>query len=49
LKKDARILDRISQALAADAHLSLSPVVFYEIKRGLVTWGLNSATNSQAP
>ena len=36
LKKDARILDRISQALAADAHLILSPVVFYEIKRGLM-------------
>jgi tRNA(fMet)-specific endonuclease VapC len=36
MKKDACVLDRISQALAADAHLILSPLVFYEIKRGLM-------------
>jgi tRNA(fMet)-specific endonuclease VapC len=36
LKKDARLVDRVTQALSADARLILSPIVYYEIKRGLL-------------
>ncbi len=36
LKKDARIVNRLTEVLAADAQLILSPVVFYEIQRGLL-------------
>ena len=36
LKKDARIVNRLTEVLAADARLILSPVVFYEIRRGLL-------------
>ncbi len=36
LKKDARIVSRLRQALTANANIILSPVVFYEIKRGLL-------------
>ncbi|MBI5292832.1 MAG: PIN domain-containing protein [Chloroflexi bacterium] len=36
LKKDARVVSRLRQALAANAMIALSPVVFYEVKRGLL-------------
>jgi tRNA(fMet)-specific endonuclease VapC len=36
LKQDARIVDRVTAALSADARMILSPIVYYEIKRGLL-------------
>ncbi len=36
LKKDARVVSRLRQALAANDLIVLSPVVFYEVKRGLL-------------
>lgn len=36
LKKDARVVSRLRQALTANAAITLSPVVFYEVKRGLL-------------
>ena len=34
LKQDALVVDHVTAALAADARLFLSPIVYYEIKRG---------------
>ena len=36
LKQDARVVDRVTEALTADARLFLSPIVYFEIKRGLL-------------
>ena len=36
LKKNARVVGRLRQALAANSKITFSPVVFYEVKRGLL-------------
>ena len=36
LKRDARVVEHVTAALTADARLFLSPIVYYEVKRGLL-------------
>ncbi len=49
LKKDARIVNRLTEVLAADAQLILSPVVFYEIQRGLLRYKMPTSSLQPRP
>ncbi len=36
LRRDAKVASRLREALSADARIIMSPVVYYEIRRGLL-------------